>query len=211
MPGNLYIVGAGGFGREVFNYVRECREICEEFTFRGFLDGNPEALLRYEYPFGVVGDPDNWEVRPGDVYLLGVGLPNVKKKIVQNMVAQKARFLTLIHPSAWIGQGVQLGAGCIVCPRVVLTCDIQIGDFVVLNVASTVGHDARIGSWSTLSGHCDVTGFVQLGESVLMGSHACVIPGLQVGDNAVLGAGSTIVRRVKNGQTVFGVPAKHLF
>ena len=85
-----------------------------------------------------------------------------------------AEFLTVIHPSAKIAWS-EIGMGSVICPQVVITCDVRIGAFVLLNLTTTVGHDVRIGDWSTISAHCDITGSVQLGASVFMGSGARVI------------------------------------
>jgi sugar O-acyltransferase (sialic acid O-acetyltransferase NeuD family) len=212
MPGKeLFVVGAGGFGREVFHWSSQHPDCGVKWFYGGFLDENPNALDGYDLPSGIVGSPSSWKVGKDHVFLLGVGLPKVKAKILSSLLAQNADFLTLVHPTALIGPRVTLGRGCVVCPMVVLTCDIKIGDFVVLNVASSIGHDARIGSFTTLSGHADVTGFAKIGEGVLLGSHASVIPGAVVGHHAVVGAGTVVTGRVPDQNTVFGVPGKRIF
>ena len=40
----IYIVGAGGFGREVFDWMIETYDFIEEYSFAGFLDDNLQAL-----------------------------------------------------------------------------------------------------------------------------------------------------------------------
>ncbi len=37
---------------------------------------------------------------------------------------------------------------------------------------------------------------------------ATILPGLNIGDEAVIGAGSVVLNDVKEGDTVFGVPAR---
>ena len=41
---NLYIVGAGGFGREVYGWLMDELSLLKEHTFIGFLDDNKDAL-----------------------------------------------------------------------------------------------------------------------------------------------------------------------
>ena len=41
---NLYIVGAGGFGREVYGWLTDELTLLKEHTFIGFLDDNKDAL-----------------------------------------------------------------------------------------------------------------------------------------------------------------------
>ena len=41
---HLVIVGAGGFGREMFGMAREAVGFGSEFDIKGFLDAKPTAL-----------------------------------------------------------------------------------------------------------------------------------------------------------------------
>ena len=176
----------------------------------GFLDDNIGALSGYDHRLPVVGTIRGYDPDPSDALVMAIGVPQVKLKVARSLIERGAAFLTVIHPTAMVGERVSLGDGCVVCPNVVITCDVHIGAFVTLNVKATVGHDARIGDGCTLSGHADVTGCARLGEGVFLGSHASVLPGVQVGDFATVGAGSVVVKRVKAEQTVIGVPAKAL-
>jgi serine acetyltransferase len=92
----------------------------------------------------------------------------------------------------------------------VVSVDVDLGDFVMINLNSTVGHDAKIGAWTTLSAHCDVTGFVEVGPRVFMGSRVSIIPTKKIGEGATLGAGSVIIRDVPPRVTMIGNPARVL-
>ena len=95
-----------------------------------------------------------------------------------------------------------------ICPGVILTCDIHVGRMAMINCHSSAGHDVQIGEYSTLSGHCDLMGHVKLGAGVFLGSGARVIPGKSIGSGALVGAGAVVVRSVKPLQKVFGNPAR---
>ena len=48
---DLVIIGAGGFGRELFSAAREAVGFGEQFRVKGYLDANPAALDRFTgYP-----------------------------------------------------------------------------------------------------------------------------------------------------------------
>jgi sugar O-acyltransferase (sialic acid O-acetyltransferase NeuD family) len=205
----LLIVGAGGFGRELYVWASQHPDCGRAWELGGFLDDNPQALQPFG-SFAQVLPLAGHVVDPTNLYLCGLGLPPVKEKLLQPLLAAGANFLTFIHPRALVGDRVKLGRGVILCPGAIVSADIILGDFVMLNLHVTIGHDASIGDWSTLSAQCDVTGRVQVADRVFMGSRVSIIPGLSVGSGATLGAGAVVIRDVPAGVTVVGNPARVL-
>ena len=207
---DILIVGAGGFGREVYTYVEDCICAGMPWRIRGFVDDDPHALDPYDYPHGIVGGVDDCEIGEGDLFIAAIGIPRAKRDIVGRLAGRGAKFAALVHPTARVGRNVSVGMGCILCPHVFTTCDIKIGDFVVINCKSGLGHDVEVGSWTTISSFCDITGRARLGEGVFMGSSSVAMPGSSIGDWAVVGANSGVVSRVRAASTVYGNPAARM-
>ncbi|CAA6676768.1 MULTISPECIES: acetyltransferase [unclassified Lentimonas] len=205
---NLYIVGAGGFGREVYAWLLDSPECNVEWRVQGFLDDNLGALDGFDYELGVVASISDFQPSSDDLFVCAIGARAHKRRVCESLKARGASFFTLVHPTAIVGPNVSIGEGVVICPRVTVTCDVEIGEMVMLNLHCTVGHDVRVGAWSTVSAQCDLTGFVQLGEDVFLGSGVRVIPGKRIEDGAVVGAGSVVIRNVRAGQKVFGNPAR---
>lgn len=206
----VYIIGAGGFGREVFEWMNDVLTDPNEHQFVGFLDDNLKALDGFDIEASVVGTIKSYSVKEGDLLICAIGDPASKKAICKPLLEAGAQFLSLIHPSARVGRRCVIGQGVVIAPKVILTCDVKVGTLAMINIMSTAGHDVSIGAWSTVSAHCDLTGGVQLGEVVFMGSGARVIPKKTVGTSAVIGAGSVVIRAVLENETVFGNPARPL-
>jgi len=205
----LYIVGAGGFGREVAAWARDWCQAHGETELAGFLDDNPSALNGKPADLSVVGSIDQFKFGPGDLALVAMCEPRIKQKIVERLKG-RVQFATLIHPTIVIGSHCRIGLGSILCPNVVLSTNVTIGEHVHLNLKVTVGHDAQVGSFSTLNSHTDITGSALLDEGVFTGSHAVVLPNARVGAFARIGAGSVVLRHVPADTTVMGVPAHRL-
>lgn len=210
MPSPLYILGAGGFGRELFHWLKQHPDCGKAWQIAGFLDDNAEALRNFDYSPGVVGSVMGYKPKPGDLLACAITQPKVKRPIVEDLLSRGAEFLTFVHPRATIGGNVRLGRGTVVCPGAIVTCDVSLGDFVMLNVNTTIGHDAKVGHYTTTNSHVDITGFCTVGEGVLFGSHAHLIPQSKVGDNAVVGAGACVISAVAPDSTVIGNPAVRL-
>jgi sugar O-acyltransferase (sialic acid O-acetyltransferase NeuD family) len=209
-PAPLYIVGAGGFGREVWNWLNSHPDHGVQWTIDGFLDDSPNALAGFDYPVTVVGSVGGHQPDPAALYVCGIGLPKVKEAVCRSLEERGARFLTLVHPTAIVGRNVLLGTGTVVCPGVIITADVKVGRFVTLNCRCGLGHDVTVGDFSTLSAFCDVTGRAVLGRGVMLGSHAAVIPDKSVGDYATVGAGAVVMTKVPAGATVYCPPARQL-
>jgi sugar O-acyltransferase (sialic acid O-acetyltransferase NeuD family) len=207
---SVLIVGAGGFGRELLAWCGQDPACGREWTVRGFLDDNLKVLEGRDMPVGVVGTVADYQPQAGEELLCAIGLPVVKRRVVETLKSRGAAFRRFVHPSVVMGRNVRLGEGAVLCPGVILTSDITVGDFVMFNCGASAGHDVKVGRYTTVSGHCDLTGFVQVGEEVFFGSGARVIPGKRVGDKAVVGAGSVVIMNVSPGSTVMGVPARSL-
>ncbi len=207
----LVIVGAGPFGRELYGWVRRSVGFLREGETVGFLDDDDQALSGFS-SLGdrYLGTIVEYRPSPDDRCLMSLASPESKQTVAKRLLAVGAKFTTFVHESVILNDHVTIGIGSVICPNVVLSCYAKVGDFVTINLSTTVGHDAEVGSFSSLMAHVDITGNASLGEFVFVGSHATVLPGTRVGERAVIGAGSAVIRRVSPRSTVLGVPARQI-
>ena len=203
----LIIVGAGGFGREVYAWAKQHPDCGELWEISGFLDDDLSVLDAYAYPVDVIGSVEGHQPATDEVFVCAIGAPRIKKKVCQALLAKSATFISLVHPSTILGENIRLGTGVVLCPRVTLTADISIGDFVAINCHSSAGHDVVIGDWATISSHCDMTGNTRFGAGAFLATGVRIVPSKTVGEFAYVGAGAVVIRSVQDGQTVFGNPA----
>jgi len=206
----LIIVGAGGFGREIYGWASDHPDSGTAWELAGFIDDDVDALDGYQYPAGVIGSIEAHQPAADEVFVCAIGAPMIKQQVCQALMERSAKFISLVHPSVIHGENVQLGIGVVLCPRVTLTADISIGDFAAINCHSSVGHDVVIGAWATISGHCDLTGNTRYGVGAFLATGVRIVPGKSIGDFSYVGAGSIVIRSVKDGQKVFGNPARVL-
>mgnify|MGYP005836463779 CR=1 FL=1 len=207
----IVIVGAGGFGREVAQLITDINEEKPTWEILGFVDDDPgkrEQDIGGLAVIRTIGDMAWPKTRPA--IALGIGFPRVKRRIIRQITERfpEAEFPALIHPSASVGRNVAFGPGCLIAAGCVLTVDINMGSFVLLNLLCTVGHDATIGNFTTCYVNVNLAGYSALEDGVEMGTGSVVIPGKTVGSGSVVGAGAVVVNDIPPNSVAVGVPAR---
>lgn len=108
----------------------------------------------------------------------------------------------LVHPTAFIGKGVYIGARAIIQPYAV------IGDHTIINTATIIEHDVEIGDYCHISPGNILTGGVRVGKYSFLGAGTTVIPNILIGDNVIIGAGSVVIDNIPSSVTAVGCPCK---
>lgn len=212
---DVVILGSGGFGREVAWALShpDARVIDKDGASRvpvlvGFLDDDLTTHGQTRNGFSVLGGSE-WILSHKDVgVLLGIGIPQVKQRVVPKLIEMGAQFPTFIDPRATIGDEVRIGQGVVICAGAIATCNIQIDDFAMVNLAVTIGHDVKIGRFVTLSPAVNLSGYTEIGEGTDVGTDSTIIPGKKVGKNSVIGAMACVTKDVPDNATAVGIPAK---
>ena len=208
-PAPLVIFGAGGLGREVLLLVLQFNEMQPTWNILGFYDDQPPSGATVAgLPY--LGTSADLNATTGPLAVaVAVGNPAARAAVVARLTSAQLSFPALVHPQVALAaqQRIGVGAGCIIQQGCVLTCDIQLGRFVLLNLGCTVGHDAELADFCSLMPHANVSGAAQLETGVYLGTSATIIQGVRVGANTIVGAGAVVVRDLPANTTAVGVPA----
>lgn len=142
-----------------------------EYKFLGFYDDNIDKdLIVNGFPIlGTINDLNNLEE---DTFVaFGIGEPKTKMNLVKLLNNKNLKFPTLIHPSSIISADeVSIGKGTIICAGNIITCNIQIKDFVTINLMCTVGHDTVIKDYCSFMPSVNISGEVEVQECVYVGT-----------------------------------------
>jgi sugar O-acyltransferase (sialic acid O-acetyltransferase NeuD family) len=207
---NLLIIGAGGFGREMYAAALEAVGYGSEFTVKGFLDGRIDALEGFSgYP-PVIGRPEDYPIQENDVFITALGSIAARRRCAAMIENRGGVFIPVIHRTASLGLNVKVGDGAFIAHNVVLTADIDVGRHACVFHGSVIGHDARLKDFSHVYSLVSIGGGVEIGEGASVFPGARIVPRRKIGSGATVGIGSVAVRDVDPGVTVFGVPAEKI-
>lgn len=207
MRKNLCIIGARGFGRECVGNFRLWNGFGDQYIIKGFLDDKADALEGYsDYP-PIIGTVETYKPQENDVFLCALGVVKWRKKYIDLVLGNGGRFETIISPKATVHHTAVLGVGDLILDNAIVSSDVTVGDYVLCHGNVVLGHDTIVGSHVVCEAFTFTGGFANISEGATLHTRATILPHKKVGVGATVGAGSAVISNVKEGTTVFGVPA----
>jgi len=206
---NVVIVGAGGFGREVLWQLSEINYCTEQYNILGFIDDTLSMQGKKINGFPVLGN-DQWLINYPNEICAVICVGNSKgRKNIYNRIKRNSNiiFPTIVAGDVQCSDLVKIGQGSVICLSNILTVNITIGEFVIINLDCTIGHDAVLDDFVTLYPSVNVSGNVHIGSCTEVGTGANIIQGKTIGENTIIGAGSVIIKDIPSNCTAVGIPA----
>lgn len=196
----LWIVGAGGVGREALDVA-----IASMVEVAGFVDDRTAGREVRDLPV----------IRPADLpegaaFLVAIGDAANRLRMADRLSAFGHSAAPLVHPRAIVGPLTEIGAGTLVSGGAYISSSVTVGVHTQVHYNATVGHDCVLNHGATVLPGANVAGAVHLERAAMIGSGAIVLQGLTIGEGAVVGAGAVVTRNVPAGATVVGSPARPL-
>lgn len=203
MSKKLCIYGAGGFAKEVYWLALQCG--CQ---VDAFIDLNAGG-----YFCGTKVENEDYFDPSQHLAVVAVGSPRTRQKIVIPLVQQYGMdiFASLISPSANImSDSVSVGIGSVICANCVLTCDIKLGNWSQLNLATTIGHDTVTGDFFTTAPGVHISGKVKAEHRIYFGTNSSTVEDISICGDVTIGAAACVTKDIVDSGTYVGVPAKKL-
>jgi len=199
---NVAIVGAGGFGQEVFNILDK-----ELYRCVGFIDYHKTEKL----PVPIIGI-ENEMVTIIEKYnlsncIFAIGDMKLREKI-KNKIDQFSINYPVIIDSSVKSFTKDIGCGAIIYPGVIIMNNCTVGNFTLINSGVTMGHNVIIGNFCNINPGVNFAGNITVGDGTLIGIGACIREKVKIGKNAIIGAGSVVLKDVPDNAMVYGVPAR---
>lgn len=205
----ILIIGAGGFGREVQWLIERINQETPRWQIAGYLDdGMKQGTEINGYP--VIGGIEHLKnFKENTAVVCAIGSAEIRKKLISKIKKMGAyEFPNLIDPKVQMSQTIVLGEGNIICAGNILTVNIRIEDFVIINLSCTIGHDTILRSFVTVCPGVNISGCTEMKSGTELGTGSKIIQGKMIGERTIIGAGAVVVNNIPPDCTAMGVPAK---
>ncbi|HUV87703.1 MAG TPA: UDP-3-O-(3-hydroxymyristoyl)glucosamine N-acyltransferase [bacterium] len=107
-----------------------------------------------------------------------------------------------------IEDDVEIGANCTI-DRATMG-ETRIGRGSKLDNLVQIAHNVKIGEGTLIAAQTGIAGSTVLGEFCVLGGQVGIVPHIEIGNGAVLAAQSGVTKSIREGETVFGRPARPL-
>ena len=196
----IAVIGAGGHAGVVISTLLEAG-----FAISGVFDDDPARHGSVVLGYRVLGPPERIRELGLRKAIAAIGDNHARQRIVQRL--PDLEWQTVVHPGAYVGSNVQLGAGTVVMIRCVIRPNTSIGAHVIINTAAVVGHECVIEDYVHVAGSLHVAGGCAIETGAFLGLGVVAVPGVRIGAWTVVGAGAAVTHDLPSHILAAGVPA----
>jgi sugar O-acyltransferase (sialic acid O-acetyltransferase NeuD family) len=214
----LGLYGAGGFGREVAALLPTIisrlfpRILSKDFLIIFIDDKSDVSEVNGKK---ILSKDDFLKLNDYELYFcVTIADCRTRKLIVESLKNTNAKPLSLIFNDTIILDESNIGVGTIIMPGSKISTSVIIGDHVLINFNSFIGHDCVISDFVTIAPSVTCCGNTVIGECTFIGAASVIKEGMpnkpkRVGQNSKLGIGSNLLVDLPDNQLYFGNPAKY--
>lgn len=199
----MIILGAGGLALQLYDVLVAQNRHQNVLLF----EDTPSSFVKEI--FQNVPMITNWRVLVNSHnFLLGVGLPKVRRKHFEMVEVSGGSFEELRSERAQISSFAKVEKGVSILPFSLIEAQVHLGDGVLVNAGAFLHHEVIVGSFTVISPGCKILGGAKVGKECFIGASAVILPNVCIGDNVVVAAGAVVVKDVPDNSRVKGVPAQ---
>lgn len=207
----LIIIGNSGAARECYWLFQDmCAadvNLKTNCTFHGFLSWRSYSSDLKSLKSLFLGDALDYSITEKDVFVIGIGKPQLREDVYVTMKSRGAVFFTLCHPLADINPEATIGEANIFQRNSTVFCDAHLGNANYLNGAVNLSHDVTVGDYNFIGPFSLVLGNCSVGSRNLLAARSTILPGARIGDNNIIAPASVVYKGCRNFCRLAGNPA----
>ena len=178
---NFYLVGAGGYGKQLKFMLKQDKIISSakfvddklKFKIKDFLKTNKKIYFN-------------------------IAIFNIKiREGIYNLCKKKNLFYTtLVLPFCNI-YSKKIANGCIIEPNTTIANNVSIGLGNFILTGAIIGHDTSIGNFCNVGPNVVISGNVNIGKKVIIGGLSFISNNLNICSNVIIVPGSVVLNDIK--------------
>lgn len=192
---DIFIVGAGGFGREAVWIVERINNAAQQplWNVIGFADDDPAKAEGNFEGYPLLGSVEKASHdHPGASVFLAVGGIASRRKLYARLRGHD--FPALIDPSAQVSPTTEFRHGTLISVGAVVSVGTDIGKFAIISSRTGVGHDVVVGDFCNIAPGVTLAEHTHVGQDVMMGANSCTARAVTVSDGSVIAPGQAVLK-----------------
>lgn len=203
MKSKLLIIGASGHGKVVADIALKMKR----WQYIAYLDD--DSSIKSALGLDVIGNTSDTIKYLNDYdFIVALGSNSTRERIQNKLELQGASIPILVHPSAIIGEQVEIGAGTVVMAGTVINSSTRIGKGCIINTSATIDHDNLIEDYVHISPGTHLAGTVTVGKGTWLGVGSVVSNNVNIANSCLVGAGAVVLKDISESGTYVGIPAR---
>ena len=214
MSKKVLIMGGGGNASVIaFAIIDANLRGDKSLEFVGYINDRDEVNEIEGYPV-VGGLKDIPDLINQDYYFINaigkIGVQKDRIALLESLNIPDERYVTFIHPLAYVAPNVRLGPGCVVMPNVSISPGTRIGKCTRVMVNAIIGHNNNIGEYCFFAAHSCTGAYLNIRDGVFVSLNATVREFLTLESYSTVGMGAVLTKSIGENEIWIGNPARKL-
>lgn len=207
----VLIIGDGGNACVIaFSLIDAYKKGNTDFIFSGFVSNNTEITEIEGYP--IIGNLNKvQELLEKGFYFINcqdkMGSQKELMNLIDGLQIPDDRWVTFIHPMAYVDPQVKMGPGCVVFPNAIVQPGTTLGKCCTIMFGAIMGHDNLIGKFCHFDCGSISGAFLKVGDGVFVSTNATIRENCTIDNYSKIGMGAVLTKSVGEGETWVGNPA----
>lgn len=187
----IFIVGAGGFGREAIWTIERINAAAEHplWHILGYADDNPKWKKGDNFEgYPILGTVEE-AAREHPAASVFAAIGNNQKRLDMVKRLRGFDFPAIIDPTAQISPTTDFSCGTYVASEAVVQVGSVLGEFCLVGARTVIGHDATLGDFVNVGPGAAIASGVSVGDRVSFFANSSTMPGISIGSDCWIACG----------------------
>lgn len=187
----IFIVGAGGFGREAIWTIERINAAAGHPLWRilGYADDNPRWKKGDNFEgYPILGTVEE-AAREHPAASVFAAIGNNQKRLDMVKRLRGFDFPAIIDPTAQISPTTDFSCGTYVASEAVVQVGSVLGQFCLVGARTIIGHDATLGDFVNVGPGVAIASGVSVGDRVSFFANSSTMPGISIGSDSWIACG----------------------